>query len=1064
MNNRLNYTNRAYWCISAVIVVLLLFSAMPITTHTQGTDAGAAEKNSNAFSTKTKTRETPSQKILFVFDDNAGILGTGAIYTVWLDTIIKSMEASGKILNRTDLQTDAFFVWDQDEDFISGVKTADQATFDKKANGPAYSGGTYQKVYNSETKQQEDHNFDMKNYDAVVWLTGLDSGGIDIDQDQTPDGITLTSTDIANLKQYLTNGGKLWLCGQDILLDVYGQTDEDGDQFPDMTETKQGDLFFDFFKIATAFQDFGTPDTLTGTAKGLTGGASYQTSALSSGIEEDDGDYRVYGDFIYSPLASPQYNRLTEVFNSTPSATQQQNGWPSADLPYYLNAYQYDNRPYGSSPYKVVFFSFEFASISNENQRIDLMDKVLRYLITRPPIITVTAPTEGQNIAGTFSITGTSSDPDGTVTKIYLVIDNQTSTPLATLTSNLNSWSYSFDTTKYQDGSHQLAAIAEDDTGQMTACFVNFTINQAGGTSHAPSVTVTSPGEGDTTGGTTTISGTASDPDGNVQKVQVRLGGGEWQDATGTTSWTFSADVSPYASLGPLKIDVRAYNGMYSPVVSRNITINLNNHAPAVVVTAPTEGQTISGTFTIRGAATDADSLSQIRWVQIKVDSESYNKNASKDGGSWASWMCSLDTTSYTAGSHKISVKAFDGIAESTEYVVNVTIQSGSTNAPTARITASTQSVDIGVSVTLDGTTSSGSSQSATLTYTWSIDSQSSGSSVSLSTTTTSTTTMTPTHAGIYKIKLVVREGSQDSTPAFIDITVTTPSGPKPDISVLNITFKKGSLAVTSAGVDDTITIYASIKNIGSTNASNIEVMFYNGDPSAGGIQIGTMQKITSLAISGTSTVSVSQKFTALGTFTIFVIADKNSKIIESKEDNNVLSRALVVSSVSPDSKFPNLKIDIKDVSFSTENGDPLGFVAEGDKIKIIAKVYNTKGEEFTGGVSVKFYAGGVSQDNLIKSYDEISTISKNSYQEASCTWETIEGAPIEIYVVVESGTDESNPADNIAHKPIFILDASMLGVGSVTTASPTPGFEICALFVAIGFAFIIKKRRENKK
>lgn len=1046
MNNRLNYTNRAYWCISAVIVVLLLFSAMPITTRTQGTDAGTTEKN---FSIMTKARN-PTQKVLFVFDDNAAGLGTTCVAGPWLDTIIKSMETSGKVLNRSDLEPNIYATWDQDGDFIMGGKEPSQATFNTNANGPAYSGGTYPNSYDGSAQ-----DCDMKNYDAVVWFTGLDSKEVD--------GVSLSDTDVANIKQYLNGGGKLWLCGQDILLDVYGQTDADGDKFADMTETKQGDLFFDYFKIATAFQDFGTPDTLTGTAKGLTGGASYQTSALTA-AEDDDTDYRRFGDFIYSPLASPQYNRLTEVFNSTPSATQQQNGWPSADLPYYLNAYQYDNRPYGASPYKVVFFSFEFASISNENQRIDLMDKVLRYLITRQPIITITTPTEGQNIAGTFSITGTSSHPDGTVTKIYLVIDNQTSAPLSTLTTNLNSWSYSFDTTKYQDGSsHQLAAIAEDETGQMTACFVNFTINQAG-TSHAPSVTVTSPGEGDTTGGTTTISGTASDPDGNVQKVQVRLGGGEWQDATGTTSWTFSADVSPYASLGPLKIDVRAYNGMYSPVVSRNITINLNNHAPAITITAPTDGQTISGTYTIRGAATDADSLSQIRWVQVKVDSESYNKNASKDGGSWASWMYSLDTTSYTAGSHKISVKAFDGIAESTEYVVNVTIQSGSTNAPTARITASTQSVDIGVSVTLDGTTSSGSSQSATLTYTWSIDSQPSGSSVSLSTTTTSTTTLTPTHAGIYKIKLVVREGSQDSTPAFIDITVTTPSGPKPDISVLNITFKKGSLAVTSAGVDDTITIYASIKNIGSTNASNIEVMFYNGDPSAGGIQIGTMQKITSLAISGTSTVSVSQKFTALGTFTIFVIADKNSKIIESKEDNNVLSRALVVSSVSPDSKFPNLKIDIKDVSFSTENGDPLGFVAEGDKIKIIAKVYNTKGEEFTGGVSVKFYAGGVSQDNLIKSYDEISTISKNSYQEASCTWETIEGAPIEIYVVVESGTDESNPADNIAHKPIFILDASMLGVGSVTTASPTPGFEICALFVAIGFAFIIKKRRENKK
>ena len=48
----------------------------------------------------------------------------------------------------------------------------------------------------------------LKNYPIVIWTTG------------TAPGSTLTSNDVDNLKQYLGDGGRLWLIGRDILYDI----------------------------------------------------------------------------------------------------------------------------------------------------------------------------------------------------------------------------------------------------------------------------------------------------------------------------------------------------------------------------------------------------------------------------------------------------------------------------------------------------------------------------------------------------------------------------------------------------------------------------------------------------------------------------------------------------------------------------------------------------------------------------------------------------------------------------------------------------------------------------
>jgi hypothetical protein len=72
-----------------------------------------------------------------------------------------------------------------------------------------------------------------------------------------------------------------------------------------------------------------------------------------------------------------------------------------------------------------------------------------------------------------------------------------------------------------------------------------------------------------------TVQGTAEDPDGNetLQAVQVRVDGGEWTAATGTTNWSFALDTTTLAN-GDHLIELRAFDGTaYSGIASITVTV-----------------------------------------------------------------------------------------------------------------------------------------------------------------------------------------------------------------------------------------------------------------------------------------------------------------------------------------------------------------------------------------------------------------------------------------------------------------------------------------------------------
>ena len=101
----------------------------------------------------------------------------------------------------------------------------------------------------------------------------------------------------------------------------------------------------------------------------------------------------------------------------------------------------------------------------------------------------------------------------------------------------------------------------------------------------------------------------------------------------------------------------------------------LLNDPPTVNMSAPTQGETISGEYTITGTASDPEDALQI--VEIKIDGSGWIEVTGN-----ASWTFYWDTTNVSNGLHTIHVRSFDGVFYSTDVFVNVTVNNPISDGP----------------------------------------------------------------------------------------------------------------------------------------------------------------------------------------------------------------------------------------------------------------------------------------------------------------------------------------------------------------------------------------------
>ncbi len=186
------------------------------------------------------------------------------------------------------------------------------------------------------------------------------------------------------------------------------------------------------------------------------------------------------------------------------------------------------------------------------------------------PEVAITSISTGQTLSGSVQVMGSASDPDGDqeLVRVEVSIDGG----IWNVAIGTKLWTYYLDTRQFSYGNHTIAARSFDGLvySNPDSVVVKFDNNEQ------PIITVISISNGQTLSDEVDVVGTASDPDGNgtIVQVEVKVDSGNWQNATGTSSWSFMLDTTDLEN-GDHVLYFRAYDGMeYSTTVAVMVTVD----------------------------------------------------------------------------------------------------------------------------------------------------------------------------------------------------------------------------------------------------------------------------------------------------------------------------------------------------------------------------------------------------------------------------------------------------------------------------------------------------------
>lgn len=276
------------------------------------------------------------------------------------------------------------------------------------------------------------------------------------------------------------------------------------------------------------------------------------------------------------------------------------------------------------------------------------------------PEVQIDTPGEGDVVRGEVNVTGNASHSglNDDVDRVEVRVDNGTWREA----NGTDPWNLTWDTTLWESGHHQVTARAwdENDDGNDTSAnaTVNVTINQA------PNVTIDRPREGRTVAGEVDVVGVADDRENNIDRVEVRIDDGPWQEAVGTSSWIFNWNTTKVKD-GNHTVTVRVNDGGPAPADTDQVNVTVSNSRddpPSLRVDEPEAGASVSGTVNVTGSAHDPEGA--LQQVQVRVDDGRWQ---TARGAS--SWFLRWDSTSVPDGNHTIAVRADDGKTRTVETV-----------------------------------------------------------------------------------------------------------------------------------------------------------------------------------------------------------------------------------------------------------------------------------------------------------------------------------------------------------------------------------------------------------
>jgi hypothetical protein len=194
------------------------------------------------------------------------------------------------------------------------------------------------------------------------------------------------------------------------------------------------------------------------------------------------------------------------------------------------------------------------------------------------PTVSITSPSEGDDVAGTIDITADASDATSGVAQVEFFVDGS-SIGVDTTAPYAVTW----DSTTVGDGSHEITATATDNVGLTGSDAVNVTVDNTD-----PTVSITSPTEGETVSGTIDVTADASDATSGVTQVEFFVDGSSIGVDT-SEPYAVSWDTTTVSN-GSHELTAVATDGAGNTATSDPVTVTVQNEAADTIHVGDLDG------------------------------------------------------------------------------------------------------------------------------------------------------------------------------------------------------------------------------------------------------------------------------------------------------------------------------------------------------------------------------------------------------------------------------------------------------------------------------------------
>lgn len=269
---------------------------------------------------------------------------------------------------------------------------------------------------------------------------------------------------------------------------------------------------------------------------------------------------------------------------------------------------------------------------------------------TTKPSVSIAAPRAGAVLGGATTLEALAVDESGVVNRVEFLVDGSLVATARTAQEG-NLFRAPWNAATVGDGTHQIVARAVDGAGNaQTSAAVTFQVADV----VAPTVAIYSPEAGESVGGIVTIQAVAQD-DRAVARVSFLADGVLLGDAS-AAPWELGWDTAGVSS--SVTLTARAYDAAGHTTTSDPVAVFVDHVAPTVEITAPLDGDVVSGIVTLAASLDDNRGLANVRKVQFLAN----GVVVATDERIYPTAPCSVPwrTGSYPNGSYELVAKAYD--------------------------------------------------------------------------------------------------------------------------------------------------------------------------------------------------------------------------------------------------------------------------------------------------------------------------------------------------------------------------------------------------------------------